>query len=107
MAGAKSRTSPSKVPRMPLGARPAAKPAEGRTAVAEARSVVKSAPSQARTSDAHAEVKPGSLQEFLNYQRDVLERTVLFWDTLRERADNMLEHERTGLPPLLDFKFET
>jgi len=33
--------------------------------------------------------------------------TVLFWDTLSQRADNMLEHERAGLPPLLDFKYET
>ncbi len=31
---------------------------------------------------------------------------MLFWDTLRQRADNMLEHERAGLPPLLDFKYE-
>jgi hypothetical protein len=41
------------------------------------------------------------------YQRDVWQRTVLFWDTLRQRANNMLEHERAGLPPLLDFKSET
>jgi hypothetical protein len=46
------------------------------------------------------------LAEVLAYQRDVWERTVLFWDTLRQRADNMLEHERAGLPPLLDFKSE-
>ncbi|HET99469.1 MAG TPA: DUF3141 domain-containing protein, partial [Aurantimonas coralicida] len=38
---------------------------------------------------------------------DVWQRTILFWDTLRQRADNMLEHERAGLPPLLDFKYET
>jgi len=44
--------------------------------------------------------------EWLKYQRDFLERTILFWDTLRQRADNMLEHERAGLPPLLDFKHE-
>jgi hypothetical protein len=44
--------------------------------------------------------------EFLDYSRDVWERSVLFWDTLRQRADNMLEHERAGLPPLLDFKCE-
>jgi hypothetical protein len=43
----------------------------------------------------------------LAYQRDVSERTVLFWDTLRQRANNMLEHERAGLPPLLDFRSET
>lgn len=40
------------------------------------------------------------------YQRDSVERTILFWDVLRQRANNMLEHERQGLPPLLDFKYE-
>jgi hypothetical protein len=28
-------------------------------------------------------------------------------DTLRERADNMLAHEAAGMPPLLDFAYET
>jgi len=41
------------------------------------------------------------------YLRDAWERGVLFLDTLRERADNLLEHERAGLPPLLDFEYET
>jgi hypothetical protein len=41
------------------------------------------------------------------YQRDVWERAILFLDTLRQRADNMLDHERAGMPPLLDFKYET
>ena len=48
-----------------------------------------------------------SISDLLAYQRDCWERAILFWDTLRERADNMLEHERAGLPPLLDFPFET
>ncbi len=41
------------------------------------------------------------------YPQDLFERWVLFLDTLRERADNMIEHERRGMPPLLDFKYET
>ena len=41
------------------------------------------------------------------YGRDLWERSVLFMDTLRERADNMIAHERAGMPPLLDFKYET
>jgi poly(3-hydroxyalkanoate) synthetase len=41
------------------------------------------------------------------YGRDLWERSVLFADTLRERADNMIEHDRAGMPPLLDFKYET
>jgi hypothetical protein len=56
---------------------------------------------------APAEIEFDSVGEFLAYQQDLLERIVLFWDTLRERADNMLEHERAGLPALLDFKYET
>jgi hypothetical protein len=40
------------------------------------------------------------------YQRDVLERAILFFDILRRRANNMLEHEEAGLPPLLNFKYE-
>ena len=45
--------------------------------------------------------------DLLTYQRDVLERTILFFDTLRRRANNMLDHERAGSPPLLNFKYET
>lgn len=45
--------------------------------------------------------------DLLAYQRDVLERAILFFDTLRKRANNMLDHERAGLPPLLNFKYET
>lgn len=47
---------------------------------------------------------PGHL---LAYGRDILERSILFWDTLRQRADDLIEHERRGLPPLLNFQFET
>jgi hypothetical protein len=42
-----------------------------------------------------------------DYQIDFLQRSVLFFDTLRERANNMLDHEKAGLPPLLDFPYET
>jgi len=37
------------------------------------------------------------------YGADLMQRSVLFLDVLRERADNMLAHERAGQPPLLDF----
>ncbi len=57
-----------------------------------------------RTGAAAAEASGADL---LAYQRDFWERTILFWDTLRRRANNMIEHERMGLPPLLDFKYET
>jgi len=45
-------------------------------------------------------------QDLFAYQRDFLERSILFWDTLRQRADNMLAHERAGKSPLLDFDYE-
>lgn len=45
--------------------------------------------------------------DVLAYQRDVLEGAILFFDTLRQRANAMLEHEQAGLPPLLNFKYET
>ena len=48
-----------------------------------------------------------SIFDILAYQRDVLERSILFFDTMRQRANNMLDHERAGLPPLLNFKYET
>jgi hypothetical protein len=48
-----------------------------------------------------------TLRNLWGYSLDVWQRTILFWDTIRQRADNMLEHERTGLPVLLQFKYET
>src|SRR5450759_3244684 len=46
------------------------------------------------------------LADVLAYQRDVWERWVLFIDTLRQRADDLLAHDRAGKPPLLDFDYE-
>jgi hypothetical protein len=46
-------------------------------------------------------------QDVLAYGQDFWERSILFWDVLRQRGNNMLEHERQGLPPLLKFKSET
>nr|WP_282568213.1 DUF3141 domain-containing protein [Legionella pneumophila] len=44
--------------------------------------------------------------DFFSYQLDCWQRSILFWNTLRERANNMMEHEQQGLPPLLNFKYE-
>jgi Protein of unknown function (DUF3141) len=46
------------------------------------------------------------LADVLAYQRDVWERWILFVDTLRQRADDLLAHDRAGKPPLLDFEYE-
>lgn len=40
------------------------------------------------------------------YAVDVAQRSVLFWDVLRQRANNMLEHEEAGMPPVLAFQYE-
>ena len=48
-----------------------------------------------------------SIPDWITYQRDFFERSVLFFDTLRERAAVIRDHERAGMPPLLDFKYET
>jgi pimeloyl-ACP methyl ester carboxylesterase len=40
------------------------------------------------------------------YAVDYFQRGVLFWDTLRQRGNNFLEHERAGKPPLLAFEYE-
>ncbi|KPK03409.1 MAG: poly(3-hydroxybutyrate) depolymerase [Betaproteobacteria bacterium SG8_39] len=41
------------------------------------------------------------------YSIDLAQRSVLFWDTLRQRGNNYLERERAGLPPVLHFDYET
>jgi pimeloyl-ACP methyl ester carboxylesterase len=45
-------------------------------------------------------------QSGYEYALDFAQRTVLFWDTLRQRGNNFVEHERAGKPPMLHFEFE-
>lgn len=40
------------------------------------------------------------------YWLDFGQRSILFWDTLRQRGNNWLAHERAGKPPLLAFDYE-
>ena len=40
------------------------------------------------------------------YSIDFWQRWVLFMDTMRVRGNNMLEHHRKGMPPLLDYEYE-
>jgi len=40
------------------------------------------------------------------YPIDAWQRSVLFWDVLRKRANTMLEHEEAGMPPVLTFQYE-
>jgi pimeloyl-ACP methyl ester carboxylesterase len=46
-------------------------------------------------------------QAWAGYATDCIQRWVLFWDTLRQRGNNFVEHERAGKPPLLVFDYET
>ncbi len=41
------------------------------------------------------------------YAVDAAQRSILFWDTLRQRGNNFVEHANAGLPPLLHFDYET
>lgn len=41
------------------------------------------------------------------YSTDVAQRSILFWDTMRERGNNAVERTRAGLPPVLHFAYET
>ena len=41
------------------------------------------------------------------YAVDAAQRSVLFWDTLRQRGNNFVEHTQAGLPPVLHFDYET
>ena len=41
------------------------------------------------------------------YATDFAQRTVLFWDTLRQRGNNFLENTAQGLKPVLHFDSET
>lgn len=47
---------------------------------------------------------PADWQEYFT---DLGQRSLLFWDTLRQRGDNTLAHERAGYPLLLKFDHET
>ncbi len=41
-----------------------------------------------------------------DYAVDVMQRTVLFWDTLRQRGNNFIEQAKRGLEPVLHFAHE-
>jgi hypothetical protein len=45
--------------------------------------------------------------DWQEYLTDLGQRSVLFWDTLRQRGDNTLAHEHAGYPLLLKFNHQT
>ncbi|MCG3200750.1 MAG: hypothetical protein NFCOHLIN_00612 [Gammaproteobacteria bacterium] len=46
-------------------------------------------------------------QTWGSYAVDAVQRSILFWDTLRQRGNVFRERERAGLPPVLHFEYET
>ncbi len=44
--------------------------------------------------------------DWQGYLVDAAQRWVLYWDVLRRRGDNYLEHEAAGAPPVLGFPYE-
>ena len=47
-----------------------------------------------------------ALSSGTQYAIDVAQRSILLWDTLRQRGNNFIEHQRQGLPPVLHFQYE-
>ena len=44
--------------------------------------------------------------DWQRYATDFAQRSILFWDTIRQRGNNFVEHERAGKPPLLHFDYK-
>ena len=42
-----------------------------------------------------------------DYLTDVAQRSLIFWDTLRQRGNQFVAHQKAGLPPVLHFDYET
>ena len=51
--------------------------------------------------------KSGLSANGAQYAVDFAQRLILFLDTMRQRGNNFVEHERQGLPPVLHFDYET
>jgi len=45
-------------------------------------------------------------RQWSEYNVDFVQRSVLYWDTLRQRGNQWLEHEAAGKPPVLKYKYE-
>jgi pimeloyl-ACP methyl ester carboxylesterase len=45
-------------------------------------------------------------RQWLAWQVDMVQRSVLTWDTMRKRGNQWLEHEAAGKPPVLTYRWE-
>lgn len=46
------------------------------------------------------------VSDAMDYGTDFLQRSVIYMDILRRRGNNYLEHNRQGMPPVLNFDFD-
>ena len=81
--------------------------ARGLTTTAPAKRPAAISDAVAESSSAKADASSFQLGEVWNYGIDVWQRSVLFWDVLRQRANIMMEHQEAGMPPVLTFQYET
>ena len=44
--------------------------------------------------------------QWASYMTDFSQKTILFWDVLRERGNSYIDHKKKGSPPLFAFKWE-
>jgi hypothetical protein len=59
------------------------------------------APTEGRASPAG-----GWTKETWEYWVDAMQRQILFWDVLRKRGNQAIEHHKAGKPPVLVFDYE-
>ena len=69
------------------------------------KSVTKTQPTE-RAALAKISVPSDLPADSWKYGIDAWQRSVLFWDVLRQRANIMLEHDEAGMPPVLAFQYE-
>src|SRR5436305_1140382 len=68
---------------------------------------LKPSDSSGKSAPAVAGHMPRLAHEWLAYAVDCVQRSVLFCDTIRQRGNIFVEHERAGKPPLLVYDYET
>ena len=49
---------------------------------------------------------PALAKDAWDYWVDAAQRTILFWDVLRKRGNQAIEHHKAGQPPVLVFAYE-
>jgi pimeloyl-ACP methyl ester carboxylesterase len=60
----------------------------------------------ASAAPASAAAPQQALRDWWQYNVDFVQRSILFWDTLRQRGNNWIAHEAAGKPPVLAYKYE-